>query len=103
VIGMKTWWVVALGLAGVASVSCKQMLDAGRQPVQKNPPSPRGASCVGEADSCQEGLSCVHYQPSIGDDAATCEIPCGSGCPDGMTCGTRTDPVFGAGAADVCL
>lgn len=100
---MRSWSLIVVGVAALALTSCKQMLDAGRPPPPRNPPAARGESCVGQGDSCQAGLECVHFSPAIGDDAATCEIPCGSGCPDGMTCGQRTDRVFGTGPDNVCI
>ncbi len=97
---MSKVWRALLGAGVVAMTSCIPLPKENRPP-PAGPPVTRGQSCV-FGESCEAGLTCVHFVSTVGNQA-TCEIACDSGCPDGMTCGTRHDLISGDGAANVCL
>lgn len=89
--------VAALAMSGLG---CTPLRTGPTAPPQ--PPAARHESCLNTNGQCQAGLTCVSYTDSLGSHA-DCEIPCGAGCPDGTSCGTRHSPLYGDGAANVCI
>lgn len=98
----RGWLVGGVVLVGLG-LSCVPLPTERRTPsAPSGPPLGRGQSCLHDGARCDTGLTCVEFDSTIGHQA-TCDIPCGDGCPDGMTCGTRHDIVFGDAARNVCL